>query len=107
MGVKAQFSSDSPQAVDWKEIFFPASELKLVEAEVSALEKKGVIYPVDHVDEEYVFLTFSFVKERWNYRLILNLRSLNQHTCGKNLVQNGHIAKCHCMGEKGLFCHFH
>ena len=52
MGVKVQITSDPSQAFDRREISFPASELKLVEAEVSALEKKGVIYSVDHDDGE-------------------------------------------------------
>ena len=58
---------------------FTQAETKAIDAEISKLLKKGVIKPSIHEQGEFIFLIFVTIKNDGRYRLILNLKNLNEN----------------------------
>ena len=58
---------------------FNISDSLVIEAEIQKLLDKGVIVPTQHESGEYISPIFVANKKDGSYRMILNLKRLNQH----------------------------
>ena len=77
---KIEFVAEFPQQeVVPREISFSTQEQYIIEKEIEKLLHKGVIEETTHCVGEYISTIFIRPKKDGTYRLILNLKSLNDH----------------------------
>jgi len=58
---------------------FSTSDSLIIDAEIQKLFSKGAIAPTQHEFGEYISPIFVANKKDGSYRMILNLKSFNQH----------------------------
>lgn len=78
-GYKIEFEQEPVQFNPPREIIFTGQEQTTIQAEIDKLEKKGVILETTHCDTEFVSTIFIRPKKDGSYRLILNLKMLNEY----------------------------
>jgi hypothetical protein len=77
-GYKLEFDSIPNQFACPKRMFTNAKESQIVAAEIGKLLNKRVIHKVMHTEGEFLSNIFLRPKKDGSYRLILNLKHLNQ-----------------------------
>ena len=77
-GYKLEFDSIPNQIACPNRMFTNAKESQIVAAEIGKLLNKGVIHKVMHTEGEFLSNVFIRPKKDGSYRLILNLKNLNQ-----------------------------
>ena len=77
---KIKFAAGFPQQESVpREICFSLQEQQIIQDEIDKLLKKGVIKETTHCEGEYTCTIFIRPKKDGTYRLILNLKNLNEH----------------------------
>ena len=77
---KIEFENGEPQqCMPPKEINFTQQEREVIDMEIDKLLVKGVISETAHCPGEYISTIFLRPKKDGGYRLILNLKNLNDH----------------------------
>jgi len=77
---KTEFENGDPhQCMPPKEINFTRQEQEVIDVEIDKLLIKGVISETTHCHGEYISTIFVRPKKDGGHRLILNLKSLNEH----------------------------
>jgi len=77
---KIEFAAAFPQQESVpREICFSLPEQHIIQNELDKLLKKGVIKETTHCEGEYISTIFIRPKKDGTYRLILNLKNLNEH----------------------------
>lgn len=77
---KIEFESGEPlQLYAPREIKFTTQELSIIDNEIDKLVTKGVIVETNHCGKEFLSTIFIRPKKDGSYRLILNLKNLNEH----------------------------
>ena len=92
-GQYIEFSTQPTKNLGPKRKTFNISDSLVIEAEIQKLLDKGVIEPTQHESGEYISPILEANKKDGSYRMILNLKSFNQHVeyqhfkkCAKNVV---------------------
>ena len=78
-GQYIEFSTQPTKNLGPKRKTFNISDSLIIEAEIQKLLDKGVIVPTQHESGEYILPIFVANKKDGSYRMILNLKSFNQH----------------------------
>ena len=77
---KIEFAAGFPQQESVpREICFSLQEQHIIQNEIDKLLEKGVIKETTHCEGEYISTIFIHPKKDGTYRLILNLKNLNEH----------------------------
>ena len=99
-GVKIEFVAYPKQTLIPREYNFNAAEVVIIEKQIEKFLQTGVIEATSHCKGEYISNIFIRPKKDGSYRLILNLKNLNQ------FVQYHHFKmenlKCHYFNESKL-----
>lgn len=83
-GYKIEFDTMPEQIASPNKIFTNAKESQIVAHEIEKLLKKGVLHKVNHTTGEFLSNIFLRAKKDSSYRLILNLKNLNQSVTYKH-----------------------
>lgn len=78
---RIEFSSIPEQSHVPKEIQVTGKEITVMESELTKLQDKGVIVESKHEKGEYISSVFLRPKKDGKFRMILNLKSLNESVC--------------------------
>jgi len=78
-GQYIEFSSGPTQNLVIRRKTFNTSDSLIIDAEIQKFLSKGVIAPTQHEFGEYISPIFVANKKDGSYRMILNLKSFNQH----------------------------
>ena len=78
-GQYIEFSSQPTKNLGIRRKTFNTSDSLIIDAEIQKLLSKGVIAPTQHEFGEYISPIFVANKKDGSYRMILNLKSFNQH----------------------------
>ena len=78
-GVAVDFcETEIPSQESVVQIYFSQEQPKADDTEVQVLLSKGVVVPCSHLSDEYVSPIFVVPKKDNEFRMILNLKNLNQ-----------------------------
>lgn len=77
-GCCIDFSSEPHKPLQTRSVHYPADRCVILDAEVEKLYNKKVIEKVDNCSEGFFSTIFTRPKKDGSYRLILNLKNLNQ-----------------------------
>ena len=83
-GYKIEFDTIPEQTTIPNQMFTNAKESQMVAQEIDKLLCKGVIQKVHHTEGEFLSNVFLRLKKDGSYRLILNLKNLNQYVTYKH-----------------------
>ena len=77
-GVKIEFVAHPKQTLIPREYNFNAAEVVIIDKQIEKFLQTGVIETTSHCKGEYISNIFIWPKKDGSYRLILNLKNLNQ-----------------------------